>query len=122
MFSSSVPDTDLVARLVDVAPDGRALNIQEGALRLRYRDGFEAPAMTERGRSYAVRIDMRAIAYRVPKGHRLRLQVTSSSFPRLERNLNTGGVNADETRAVKAQNTVHHGPAMRSWVQFHRLP
>ncbi len=106
--SSSAPDTDLVGRLVDVAPDGKALNIQEGALRLRYREGIESPRLMQPGERYTAVVDMRSIAWRVEKGHRLRLDVTSSSFPRLERNLNTGGVNAEATEPRVAVNTLHY--------------
>ena len=121
--SSSAPDTDLVVRLVDVFPDGRALNMQEGALRLRYRDGFGSPRMMERGRRYDVVVDVRSIAWSLPAGHRLRVQVTSSSFPRLERNLNTGAErNADETRMQVAVNEIHHGAGTRSWLELPALP
>ena len=65
---------------------------------------------------------MRSIAYALPAGHRLRLDVTSSSFPRLERNLNTGGDNARETRGVVARNQVRHGGAAPSYVAFAVLP
>jgi putative CocE/NonD family hydrolase len=116
-FSSDVRDTDLVARLVDVAPDHVARNIQEGALRLRYRDGAPA-ALMEPGQSYSVRVDMRAIAYRVPSGHRLRLDVTSSSFPRLERNLNGAGDNYRETQSRVATNRLHHGPGIDAWLEL----
>jgi putative CocE/NonD family hydrolase len=119
--SSDAPDTDLVARLVDVAPDGRALNIQEGALRLRYRDGLPAKLM-EPGERYTVTVSLRSIAYRIAPGHRLRLDVTSSSFPRLERNLNTGADVHTETQARKAGNRLHHGPAGESFVEFDVLP
>jgi putative CocE/NonD family hydrolase len=120
-FSSDAPDTDLVARLVDVAPDGRALNIQEGALRLRYRDGLPEKLM-QPGERYSVVVSLRSIAYRIAPGHRLRLDVTSSSFPRLERNLNTGGVVHGETRPRKATNRLHHGPAGESFLEFGLLP
>lgn len=106
-LSSSAPDTDVIARLVDVWPDGKALNIQEGALRMRYRDGFTTPHLMTPGKTYLARIDMRAIAYYLPAGHRLRLDVTSSNFPRLERNLNTGGNNYDETVGIVAINRIH---------------
>jgi putative CocE/NonD family hydrolase len=115
--SSDTPDTDLVARLVDVAPDGLALNIQEGALRLRYRDGPPGRLM-EPGERYTVTVDLRAIAYRISKGHRLRLQVTSSSFPRLERNLNGGGDVHRETVARIATNRIHHGPDAPAWLSL----
>lgn len=117
--SSDAPDTDLVARLVHVWPDGRATGIQEGALRLRYRDGFLKPSLLAPGRRYAVTVDMRAIAYMIPQGHRLRLHLTGSSFPRLERNLNTGAANnADETRSRVAQSRVHHDPQALSYLEL----
>lgn len=104
--ASSAKDTDFTAKLVDVDPDGRALNIQEGALRMRYRDGFTLPVMMRPGEVYKARVDMRAIAYFLQPGHRLRLEIASSNFPRLERNLNTGGRNFDETVGVVAANRV----------------
>ena len=122
-FSASVPDTDLVARLVHVWPDGHATGIQEGALRLRYRDGYTRPAMMAPGQAYEVDVDMRSIAYAVPAGHRLRLTIASSSFPRLERNLNTGAANNSlETRAVVAVNRLHHAAPLASWVELPLLP
>lgn len=121
-FSSDAPDTDVVARLVHVRPDGLATNIQEGALRLRYRESFTVPRLLREGEVVRANVDMRAIAYMVPRGHRLRLQVTSSSFPRLERNLNTGAPNnAEETRMRVATNRVHHTPEQPSWVELQVL-
>ena len=118
-FSSDAPDTDLVVRLVHVRPDGLATNIQEGALRLRYREGYASPKLLRAGEVVRAEVDLRSIAYLVPRGHRLRLQVTSSSFPRLERNLNTGAPNnADETRMVVANNRVVHSPAQPSWLEL----
>ena len=105
--SSSARDTDFVVKLVDVRPDGTALNIQEGALRMRYRDGFTRPTLMRTGEIYRARIDVRAIAYYLPAGHRLRVQISSSNFPRLERNLNTGGNNFDESVGVIALNRVY---------------
>lgn len=111
VVSSDAPDTDFVGRLVHVWPDGRATSIQEGALRARYRHGMGRPALMEPGRSYEMTVDLRAIAYLVPAGHRVRLQVTSSSFPRLERNLNTGARDhAAQTQLRIARNRVHYGP------------
>lgn len=122
VVSSDVKDTDLVARLVHVWPDGRATSIQEGALRLRYRDGFGSPVFLTPGVPVQATVDMRSIAYRVPKGHRLRLDLTSSSFPRLERNLNTGGNNFTETKPVVATNTIHYGIDGGSWLDLPVMP
>jgi uncharacterized protein len=117
--SSSAPDTDLVVRLTHVWPNGESTNVQEGALRLRYRDAMERPSLLVPGARYVVTVDMRSIAYMIPRGHRLRLQVTSSSFPRLERNLNTGAAqNALESHPVVARNSIHYAPDGASWVEF----
>ncbi|MBA4108789.1 MAG: acylase [Leptothrix sp. (in: Bacteria)] len=118
VVSSSALDTDFVARLVHVRPDGTATNIQEGALRARYREGLTRPALMKPGQRYELTVRMRSMAYLIPKGHRIRLDITSSSFPRLERNLNTGGRNYDESVGVVAVNTVHHGGTVRSFVEL----
>lgn len=116
--SASTTDTDFVARLVDVGPNGQAINIQEGALRARYRNGVDKPELLRPGAIVPIEIDMRAIAWLLPAGHRLRLDITSSSFPRLERNLNTGGNNATEAKGTIAQVRIHHGAQYPSFVEF----
>ncbi|PKM14874.1 MAG: hypothetical protein CVV12_11630 [Gammaproteobacteria bacterium HGW-Gammaproteobacteria-2] len=121
VISSSARDTDFVARLVDVWPDGRAINIQEGALRARYRNGIANPQLLTPDATTTLVVEMRDIAYRLPEGHRLRLDITSSSFPRLERNLNTGGNNFDENDGVIAINRVHHGAEHPSHVELFLL-
>lgn len=118
VVSSSALDTDFVARLVHVRPDGTATNIQEGALRARYREGLTRPALMKPGQRYELTVRMRSMAYLIPQGHRIRLDITSSSFPRLERNLNTGGRNYDESVGVVAVNTVHHGGTAPSFVEL----
>lgn len=118
VVSSSAKDTDFIARLVHVWPDGRATNIQEGVLRARFREGMMKPQLMEPNQTYELDVRMRSIAYLIPKGHRLRLDITSSNFPRLERNLNTGGDNYTETQAVVAHNRVHHGGATLSYVNL----
>ena len=116
--ASSAADTDFIAKLVDVHPDGRAILIQQGALRLRYRDGFRQPQRADPGERYAIRISMRDIAWRLPAGHRLRVLIAGSDFPRLERNLNTGGNNYDEKQGVVAENKVFHGAGLSSYLQL----
>jgi putative CocE/NonD family hydrolase len=93
---TDVPDTDLVLTLTDVAPDGTSLMIQTGALRLRYRTGYATPQMMVPGQRATVTVHLRDIAWFVRPGHRLRLDVAGSSFPRLARNLNGGS--ADPNR------------------------
>lgn len=118
VVSSSARDTDFVARLVDVWPNGRAINIQEGALRARYRNGIAKPQLLTPDETTTLTVEMRDIAWQLAKGHRLRLDITSSSFPRLARNLNTGGNNFDENKGVIASNRIHHGAAQLSHVEF----
>ncbi len=117
--SSSARDTDFAAKLVDVYPDGRAFNIQEAILRARYRDGFTREVWMKPGNVYKLRIDLKATSNYFGPGHRVRLEVTSSSFPRFDRNLNTGGRNYDETTWLVAQNGVHHSSTHPSYL---RLP
>lgn len=119
--SADVPDTDLVLRLTDVDPEGRSLLVQEGALRLRYRDGFDRPELMQPGEVYAATVDMRDIAWMLRPGHRLRLHVAGTSFPRLERNMNTGGRNYDETESRVAHVTVHSSPARPSVLELFAL-
>ena len=109
LVSTSAADTDFTAKLVDVWPDGRAFNVQDGVFRLRYRNGFRNAAPAVAGKAYEIEIGLRAVAYEFAEGHRLRLEISSSNFPRLARNLNTGGPNHLEKEPIVASNTVHYG-------------
>ncbi len=106
--SSSAKDTDFTGKLVDVYPDGRAFIIQEGILRARYREGFKKKVWMKPGESYRLEVDLHATSNYFKPGHRIRIEVSSSNFPRFDRNLNTGGNNYDETEWVIAKNTIHH--------------
>lgn len=117
--ASSAKDTDFIAKLVDVYPDGHAFNVQEGALRMRYRNGFSAPVWMQTGAVYEVHLNLHVTANYFGPGHRVRLEVASTSFPRFDRNLNTGGNNYDETHWLVAQNTVYHSSRYPSYL---RLP
>ncbi|EEU38477.1 uncharacterized protein NECHADRAFT_102257 [Fusarium vanettenii 77-13-4] len=97
--SSSAKDTDFTAKLVDVYPDGKAYNIQEGILRARYRTGFENSVSMNPSEVYTIEVDMQATSNYFPAGHRIRLEISSSNFPRFDRNMNTGGNNYDEAKA-----------------------
>jgi putative CocE/NonD family hydrolase len=114
--SSTARDTDFTLKLVDVHPDGAAYNVQEGILRARYRDGFDKWVFMEEEEVYEVPIDLHATAHYFKTGHRIRVEVSSSNFPRLDRNLNTGGNNYDESEWVVATNTIHHSQAYPSHV------
>ena len=110
---SSAPDTDWVIRLCDVWPDGRSLSIRDAILRARYRSSFEHPEPMTPGQVYRFELDLGATAQVFKVGHRLRVEVTSSDFPRYDRNLNTGGPFGTETDGRAAVNTVLHD-AMRA--------
>ena len=94
--SSSALDTDFTGKLVDVHPDGRAEILTDGILRARYRDSLSEPQLLEPGEIYELRIDLWATANVFRAGHRIRLDVSSSNFPRFDRNTNTGGTIATE--------------------------
>ena len=115
-LSSEAPDTDVTVKLLDVFPDGRVMNMQEGITRVRYRDGFDTARPMAPGTVYDVPVDLHATSWFLPAGHQLRVEISSSNFPRFDRNLNTGGKNYDETTWRTARNTVHHSPVHASRV------
>ena len=107
--SSDAKDTDFTVKVLDVYPDGRAYNLDESIQRMRYRDGYDKPlAWMESGKVYKVTLQPLTTSNFFEAGHRLRIEVSSSNFPRFDRNLNTGGNNYDESKGVAAHNTVHH--------------
>lgn len=120
--ASSARDTDFSAKLVDVYPDGRAYNIQSGITRARYRDGFDRPVWMQPGQVYRVRINLHVTSNYFGPGHRVRLEISSSDFPRFDRNLNTGGDNFTETGWQVAENVVHHSEAYPSHVVLPVVP
>jgi putative CocE/NonD family hydrolase len=113
---SSARDTDFTAKLVDVYPDGTAFNLQDGIHRARYRAGFDKKVWMNPGEFYPLTIDLHSTSNYFPPGHRIRLEVSSSNFPRFERNLNTGSNNYDETEPVVASNWVHHSKERASYI------
>jgi hypothetical protein len=107
--SSDRRDTDITVKLLDVYPDGTAFNLDETIQRLRYRNGYDQPlAWMEPGVVYEVALQPMTTSNYFAAGHRIRIEVSSSNFPRFDRNLNTGGRNYDETEGVVAHNAVHH--------------
>jgi hypothetical protein len=106
--SSDARDTDFTVKLVDVHPDGRAFNIDETILRARYREGFDREVFLEDGEIVELGLSPLSTSNFFGPGHRIRVEVSSSNFPRFERNLNTGGNNFDETEGFVAHNAVHH--------------
>ncbi len=106
--SSDVKDTDFTVKLLDVYPDGRAYNLDESIQRMRYREGYDKEVFMEEGEIYEVKIGPLSTSNFFARGHRIRIEVSSSNFPRFTRNLNTGGKNYDETEGVVAHSQVHH--------------
>lgn len=106
--SSDARDTDFTMKLIDVYPDGSAYNLDETIQRVRYRDGFEKEVFMEKGKVYKVDLSPMSTSNYFKKGHRIRIEISSSNFPRFARNLNTGGNNFDEKEGVVAENKVHH--------------
>lgn len=105
--ASSAVDTDFTAKLVDVWPNGYAQNLTDGILRARYRNSQEKAELLNPGEAYKFTIDVWSTANVFRAGHRMRLEVSSSNFPRFDRNLNTGE-DGRSTRMMKATNTVYH--------------
>ena len=105
---SSAVDTDFTAKLVDVWPNGLAQNLTEGILRAVYRESASAPTPIVPGQVYEYKIDVWSTSNVFLKGHRIRLEVSSSNFPRFDRNLNNGKNAADSSDYVKATNTILH--------------
>jgi putative CocE/NonD family hydrolase len=121
-LSSDVKDTDLTAKLVDVYPDGKAFNVAESIQRVRWREGYEKQKFMKKGEVYEVEIGPLITSNLFKIGHQIRLEVSSSNFPRFERNLNTGGNNYDETEWLIATNRIHHGPDHPSRIILNVIP
>ncbi len=114
--SSDAPDTDFVAKLVDVFPDGRAINVAEGILRARYRDSLSEPKPLEPGKVYELKIDLVGTSNVFLKGHRIRVDVTSSHFPQFDRNPNTGEAFGLSANRRVAKQTIYHAGAQASHI------
>jgi hypothetical protein len=106
--STSAQDTDFTAKLVDVFPNGDARNLTDGILRLRYRHGLDKSELADAGEVYRLTIDAGVTSNVFLAGHSIRLEVSSSNFPRFDRNPNTGRAFADETMLKKAQQVIYH--------------
>ncbi|MEA2593778.1 MAG: uncharacterized protein QOF01_247, partial [Thermomicrobiales bacterium] len=102
------PDTDFTATLVDVHPRGAAINICEGIVRARYRESMETTALIEPNRVYQYTVSLWETSNVFKAGHQIRLEISSSNFPRFARNLNTGGDLATETDIRVANQTIFH--------------
>jgi uncharacterized protein len=117
--SSDAKDTDFTVKLIDVYPDGRAYNLDETIQRMRYRNGYDKPLVwMETGKIYKATLQPMTTSNYFEAGHRIRLEISSSNFPRFDRNLNTGGKNYDESQGVVARNAVHHSKQYPSEIKI----
>jgi len=117
--SSDVKDTDFTIKLIDVYPDGRAFNLDETIQRVRYREGYDREVFMKVGEVYKLDLSPMSTSNYFKEGHRIRIEVSSSNFPRFARNLNTGGNNYDESNGIVAHSTIHHSRDHQSNI---RLP
>lgn len=106
--SSNVIDTDFTVKLVDVEPDGTAYQIDDSIQRVRYREGYDKAVYMERDKVYKINIGPMVTSNVFKSGHRIRIEISSSNFPKYARNLNTGGDNVNESKWQIAQNRIHH--------------
>jgi uncharacterized protein len=120
--STTATDTDFTAKLVDVFPDGRAINLSDGILRLRYRESIERPKLARPGQVYRVTIGAGMTSNVFRQAHRIRLEISSSNFPRFDRNPNTGGRIATESRLRVATQTVFHDAQRPSHLLLSVIP
>ncbi|MCI0811010.1 MAG: CocE/NonD family hydrolase [Chloroflexi bacterium] len=120
--ATSATDTDFTAKLVDVCEDGCARNLTDGIIRARYRDSMSNPTLLEPGRPYRYEIDLWATSNVFKAGHRIRLEISSSNFPRFDRNTNTGNIIAEDTELRPALQTVFHDSQQASYVTLAIVP
>ena len=116
------PDFDVTAKLVDVGPDGFARNVAEGIRRARYRAGTERPVPLPPGEVAEIEVDLLATANVFLAGHRIRVEIAASNWPRFDRNPQTGGVVAEATELRPARQTVFHDAARRSRIVLPVVP
>jgi putative CocE/NonD family hydrolase len=120
--SSTGADTDITLKLVDVHPDGKAYNLDETIQRMRFREGYDKEVFMEKGKVYQVNMSPMVTSNYFAPGHRIRIEISSSNFPRFERNLNTGGDNYNESKAIAVQNTIHHSKTYPSVIKLPVAP
>jgi putative CocE/NonD family hydrolase len=120
--ASSAKDTDFMAKLTDVFPDGRSMLLCEGCRRARFRHGFDKEVLLEPGAVEEYEINLAHTAWRVKPGHRLRVHVTSSNFPHLDRNMNTGNAIGDDAEGIIAEQTIFHDARRPTRLELFVLP
>ena len=120
--ASTAKDTDFTAKLVDLRPDGYAQNLQDGIIRARFRTSTAQPSFITPGKTYRFDIDLWATSHVVKIGHSIRLEISSSNFPRFDRNPNTGAVLGADAEMVEAQQTVQHSNTFPSHITLPVIP
>jgi predicted acyl esterase len=120
--STSGNDTDFTAKLVDVQPDGRPLLVTDGIQRLRYRLSLDKPVFVKQDQAYQISVDCGVTSHVFFPGHRIRLEVSSSNFPRFDRSLNSTGSNSEQIKLAKAKQTVFHEKGYPSAVILPVIP
>jgi uncharacterized protein len=120
--ASSARDTDFMAKLIDVWPNGLAQRLIDGMVRARFRDGMDKPSLIEPGRVYSYDLDLWNTCQLYKKGHRIRLEISSSAFPKYDRNLNTGDPLGKTARMQVAEQKIYHDRANPSYVVLPIVP
>ena len=120
--ATSATDTDFTAKLVDVCEEGCARNLTDSIIRARYRDSMTSPTLVEPGKAYCYTIDLWATSNVFKAGHRIRVEISSSNFPRFDRNTNTGNIIAQDTEFKPALQTVLHNTQHPSHINLHIVP
>jgi len=120
--ASSARDTDFMAKLIDVWPNGFAQRLNDGMVRARFREGMDKPSLIEPGRVYSYDLDLWNTCQLYQKGHRIRVEVSSSAFPKYDRNLNTGEALGQTTRMAVAQQKIFHDREHPSYVILPIVP
>lgn len=120
--ASDARDTDFTAKLVDVFPDGYAMNVAQGIIRARYRDSWEQPTLLEPGRVYQYAIDLWSTSNCFLRGHRVRVEISSSNFPQFDRNPNTGHPFGQDAELLPARQTVYHDTEHPSHILLPIIP
>ncbi|MBW2084621.1 MAG: CocE/NonD family hydrolase [Deltaproteobacteria bacterium] len=120
--STSAKDTDFTAKLIDVYPHGAAYNVAEGCIRAKNRKSVLKPEPITPGEVYEFTIDMAHTSIVLHKGHRIRLDVSSSNFPRIDRNMNTGNAFGEDAQGVPAVQTIFHQSEYPSYIDLPVIP
>jgi len=120
--ATSARDTDFTAKLVDVYPGGRAYNIADGIIRARYRKSVAQPELVNPGEVNEYVINMRNTSCMFRKGHRIRIDISSSDFPRWDRNMNTGNLIGEDAQGIPAMQTIYHQPGYASYIDLPVIP